>query len=53
MGVGVPELYFHVNLSTTVFSGGRKVSGIGRPWFRMLNGKHSSILRLQAEVVLG
>ena len=30
-----PELYFHVNLSTIQFlGGGRKVSGIGRPWFR-------------------
>jgi hypothetical protein len=30
-----PELFFHVNLSTIQFlGGGRKVSGIGRPWFR-------------------
>lgn len=30
-----PELYYHVNLSTIQFlGGGRKVSGIGRPWFR-------------------
>lgn len=30
-----PELYFHVNLSTIQFlGGGRKVQGIGQPWFR-------------------
>lgn len=30
-----PELYYHVNLSTIQFlGGGRKVQGIGRPWFR-------------------
>lgn len=30
-----PELYFHVNFSTIQFlGGGRKVQGIGRPWFR-------------------
>jgi len=30
-----PELYYHINLSTIQFlGGGRKVSGIGRPWFR-------------------
>jgi hypothetical protein len=30
-----PELYYHVNISTIQFlGGGRKVSGIGRPWFR-------------------
>ena len=30
-----PELYYHVNLSTIQFlGGGRKVQGIGQPWFR-------------------
>lgn len=30
-----PELYYHVNISTIQFlGGGRKVQGIGQPWFR-------------------
>lgn len=30
-----PELYYHINISTIQFlGGGRKVQGIGRPWFR-------------------
>lgn len=30
-----PELWFHVNISTIKFlGGGRKASGVGKPWFR-------------------
>lgn len=39
-----PELYYHVNLSTIQFlGGGRKVAGIGRPWFRDIEWEMSFV----------
>jgi hypothetical protein len=39
-----PELYYHVNLSTIQFlGGGRKVQGIGQPWFRDIEWEKSFI----------